>query len=133
MKMWIIKKEMCGDIEMLPDLVDTPLWQAISPEYCLNPTTRDRQIAGLYRAIADRENYFQENTPTAFGNPEYNLRMGIVRGYMQALELEEAVENEQIVIRKNGRKILVVDKIKRSIAYYRDMAEIRALRKDFGI
>lgn len=131
--MWIIKKIMCGDIEILPDLVDTPLWKAICPEYCSNSTKRDRQIAGLYRAIADRENYFQENTPTAFGNPEYNLYMGTVRGYIQALELEETVENEQIVIRKNGRKMLVIDKIKRSDAYYQDMAEIRKLRKDFGI
>lgn len=131
--MWIIKKKMCGDIEILPDLVDTPLWQTISPEYCSNSTKRDRQIAGLYRAIANRENYFQENTPTAFGNPEYNLHMGVVRGYIQALELEETVENEQIVIRKNGRKILVIDKIKKSSAYYQDLAEIRELRKSFGI
>lgn len=131
--MWIIKKKMCGDIEMLPDLVDTPLWRAITPEYCSNSTKRDRQIAGLYRAIADRENYFQENTPTAFGNPEYSFKDGVADGYLRAMELEETVENEQIVIRKNGRKILVIDKIKKPSAYYKDLAEIRALRKDFGI
>ena len=131
--MWIIKKKMCGDIEILPDLVDTPLWEKICIEYCSNPTKRDRQIAGLYRAIADRENYFQENTPTAFGNPEYNLYMGIVRGYMQALELEETIENGQIVIRENGKKILIIDKVKKPIGYHQARAEIRELRKDFGI
>lgn len=113
--MWIIKKEMCGDIEILPDLVDTPLWKAINPDYCSNPTKRDRQIAGLYRAIADRENYFQENTPTAFGNPEYNFKDGLANGYLRALELEETIEGGQIVIHKNGRKILVIDKIKEQI------------------
>lgn len=130
---WIIKKKMCGDIEFLPDLVDTPIWKKYSLDYCSNPTKRNIQIAGLYKAIADRENYFQENTPTAFGNPEYNLHMGIVRGYVQALDLEESVENNQIVISKNGKPILIVDKIKRPQSYYETQRENRQLLRDFGL
>ena len=130
---WIIKKVMCGDTEMLPDLVDTPLWKAVTPEYCSNPTKRDIRIAGLYEALSERENYFQENTPTAFGNPEYNLYVGMVRGYMQALELDETTEGERIIIRKNGKAILIVDKVKKPSGYYQSVLENRKLRKDFGI
>ena len=131
---WIIKKVMCGDIEMLPPLVNTLLWRTVSPEYCLHPSKRARQIAGLYDALQKRENYFQENSPTAFGNPEFSFLDGVVNGYLRALEFEETVENGRIIIGKyGGRATLIVDKIKKPKGYYQDFKDVGALRRYFGI
>lgn len=129
-----IKKYFDG-VELLPNVVDTPLWDLIDPDKVWNTKKSDRQVARLYEAIAKRENYFQEYSPTAFGNPDYERLAGTVDGILVAMEAREAEENGQIVIRmaQNGRKILVVDKVKRHESYYEAERENKELREAFGI
>lgn len=119
--MYRIAKKTMDELELLPDIVDTPIWDDYNNIEC-NKTTR--LIANLYKAISERENYFQLNSPTAFGNPQYNFYCGVVHGFLVGSELEEEVKDNEIHIKKNNRTILVVDKIKRSRAYYESVKEI---------
>ena len=77
-----------------------------------------------YSAILKRENYFQFNSPTAFGNPQFNYYSGIVAGILQASGYEEFVVDNQIIIKKGNRKVLIIDKVKRSQHYYDSCKEI---------
>lgn len=122
---WEIKKESFDGVDLLPEIVDTPLWPLIDPDRNSHPKPTERQIAGLYNALQRRENYFQENTPTAYGNPEYNLYCGVVSGFLQAMDAYEHEENDQIVIRKDRKKLLVIDKVHRPRWYFEAQREIR--------
>jgi hypothetical protein len=44
----------------------------------------------LWNFVAERENYFQIHTPTAFGNPDYDRICGKVIGYCTAKHIEES-------------------------------------------
>lgn len=129
-----IKKNDRGDVELLPDIIETPLWEKISPESVCHPKRSDRLISFLYDAIQKRENYFQENTPTAFGNPEHEHRCGVVVGLLLAMEAVEHRENGQIVIRKgrDGRKLLVVDVPTRPEWYYESVRDNRETLEALG-
>lgn len=129
----IINKIAFEDIELLPDIVDTPLWNNINPERIYNPKKSDRQIAYLYSAICKRENYYQEHTPTAFGNPQYSFCSGVVTGILQAMEATEDIEDNKIVIRKNRNILLIVDKLKKPASYYEVQKENRKLLNDLGL
>lgn len=130
-----IKKYSDGEVEFLPDVVDTPLWELIDPDKISQTKKSYRQIARLYEAIANRENYFQEYSPTAFGNPDYERLAGIVNGILMAMEASETEVDGQIVVRieRTGKKILVVDKIKRHESYYEAERENKELREMFGL
>lgn len=118
--------------ELLPDITSTPLWAAIDMD-CRSSKKADRQVAYLYSAIAARENYFQVNTPTAFGNPDYSFLSGKVAGILCALEFEEKEEDGKIAIcGKNGRIILSVDKLQRPDSYFIARQENANLRREFG-
>lgn len=128
-------KKFVDGVEYLPDVVDTPLWDLINPDKFYRTKKSDRQIARLYEAIAKRENYFQEYSPTAFGNPDYERIAGTVDGILVAMEAYETEANGQIVIRmaQSGKKILVVDKVKRPKSYFEEERENKELREAFGI
>ena len=132
---WCISKICIDDCNyLLPDIVNTPLWDLVDPDRRDRSKKSDRQLVGLYRAISLRENYFQENTPTAFGNPEYNLYCGIVSGFLQALEFTEEVENGQIIVRNSANRIvLVIDKLKLPQSYYDRQRENREVLSDIGL
>ena len=95
-------------------------------------------IAGLYAAVAARENYFQQESPTAFGNPKYDYLSGVVQGYLMAMELieEENREEKKIYFRKNNRSkavVLVVDKLQRPDFYYEAQKQIQEMLDKVGI
>lgn len=115
--MYRVEKIISEGLELLPNIVDTPIWKDFDGFNNDKCTKTIRLIGTLYNAIEQRENYYQLNTPTAFGDPQYTLRCGVVIGILQGAELEEVVENEKIVIKRNNRKILIVDKVKRPQAY----------------
>lgn len=71
----------CGN-QYLPHFVDTPLF---AEEDLWSLTKRQEQLLMLYKAIADRENYWYTNKPTAFGNPEFSMASGIVTGMVAGL------------------------------------------------
>jgi len=122
---WKIKKDSLDGVDLLPDIVDTPLWALIDPDRNPNPNPTERQIAGLYNALQKRENYFQENSPTAYGNPEYSLYCGVVSGFLQAMDAYEDEVDGQIFIRKGRKKLLMIDKVQRPTWYYETQREIR--------
>ena len=117
-----VRKCVDGEIEYLPDFLDTPIWEDYDELDC-SPSVR--LVAVLYRAVAERENYYQFNTPTAFGDPRYQYAVGKVFGVMEAAEITETRENGKIVYRKGRRVILVVDEIRLHESYYEAKRDIR--------
>ena len=124
-----VHKYVDGEIEYLPDLLDTPIWDDYDD---LDAPRSVRLVAALYRAVAERENYFQVNTPTAFGDPEYKLAFGIVNGIKIAAEIEEQERDGKLFFYKGKRLILVVDKPMRTVYYYEALADIRKTREALG-
>lgn len=94
---------------------------------------RIQLLAALYKAIEQRENYYQLNSPTAFGDPQYRYYCGVVVGFLQGMELEEIVENEKIVIKGNNRKIMVIDKVNRPKSYHNFLKEINDTLNELGM
>lgn len=131
---WRIEKVNSDGIDYLPDVLDTPLWDFINPDQSGPPSKHGRQIALLYDAICKRENHYQENTPPAFGDPEYRYYEGVVHGILLAMHAEESLTDEKIVIRsaQSGRKILVVDKVKRPQSYYDSVKDNRETLRAIG-
>ena len=114
----------CSDdeIEYLPDITETPIWR----DYDVYNAPRSvRLVAALYKAVAERENYFQTNSPTAFGDPEYKMAYGIAHGIMIAAEIEECARDGKLFFYKGKKVILVVEKIKRRKSYYEEKREIQ--------
>ena len=101
--MYRIEKIMSGDTELLPDIVDTSIWKDYDEVNC---SKSKRIIAALYKAIEQRENYYQLNSPTAFGDPQYRYYCGLVVGILQGSEMEEISNDNLIVIKRNNEKIL---------------------------
>lgn len=129
-----INKITDGELELLPDVVFTPLWKFINPDEFSHHRKVDRQIALLYDAIAKRENHYQVNTPPAYGDPEYRYRCGKVEGFLLAMDAYEEEVQGKIVIRKEKghRKILVVDKVKRPQSYFEARRENSEVLRSLG-
>lgn len=130
--MYKVEKIISGSLELLPDIVDTSIWKDFDG-FNNKCTKTVRLVGGLYKAIEQRENYYQLNSPTAFGDPQYRYYCGLVNGILQGAELEEIVEDDKIIIKRNNRKILVVDKIKRSQAYYDSVKENSKTLRELGL
>lgn len=132
---WEIKKIIRDGVEFLPNIADTSLWIFYDSDSNFFRKKSERQLAGLYKAISDRENYFQENTPTAFGSPAYRELSGIVWGYLQAMDAYENEEYGRIVIRKStsNRKLLVIDKVELPASYHESRREIRETLAELGL
>lgn len=117
-----IPKETIDGIDRLPDIVETEIWQYYDT---LNPKKNDVLVAQLYMAVMKRENYYQDYTPTAFGDPIYTLNCGTVIGIEIAANISEEAIDGRIVFRKGNRIILEVDKVNRPKGYYEANREIR--------
>ena len=118
--MRVINKILIDGIEYLPDITNTEIFD----EWEKSENKEIRLIAGLYKALSERENYFQNNTPTAFGNPEYSLLCGIVSGFLQGSELEMDEDDNHFIVKRGKKTVLIVDKIKRCSGYYEAKKEI---------
>lgn len=112
---YYVPKFVDGEIELLPDITGTDIFKDWD-DVCAPKSVR--VVGALYQAVEERENYYQLHTPTAFGNPDFSMIQGVVIGIKRAEEIEETVEGDKIYFRKNGRAILVVDKIKLHRSYY---------------
>lgn len=131
--MYRIEKIMSVDTELLPDIVDTPIWNEQDIFNNSKVSKRVQLLAALYKAIEQRENYYQLNSPTAFGDPQYRYYCGIVVGFLQGMELEEIVEDEKIVIKGSNRKIMIIDKVKRPKSYHDSLKEINDTLNELGM
>lgn len=132
--MWRIRKEIIDGIEYLPDIVHTDLWPAYEETVYKRKGTKEiRLAAGLYKHLSERENYFQENTPTAFGNPKYNELCGLVSGFIQGSEMVIKETDDEFVVCRGRKVVLIVDKIKRNPAYREAARENAEILRDLGI
>lgn len=130
--MYKVEKIISGSIELLPDIVETSIWKDLD-SFNNRCTKTVRLIGGLYKALEQRENYYQLNSPTAFGDPQYRYYCGLVKGILQGVELEEIVEDGKIIIKRNNKEILIVDKIKRSQTYYDSVKENNEVLRELGL
>ena len=114
----------CYDIKseenLLPDITDTEIFK----DYENNQSDYMRCIYFLYIALSKRENYYQLYSPTAFGNTEYARLDGFVCGILQATGWEEIQDESYIIIKRNNRKILILQKLSKPKSYYEDKKEI---------
>ena len=123
-----IRKEFDGAVEHLPDVSETDL----VCDYDASPTEKRNML--LYMALSDYENYYQFNSPTAFGNPDCSRKEGYLYGLLAAYELHIARTESIIkIITENGRTIMIVDKLKRPDQYHKERKEAEELRNAFGI
>lgn len=114
----------CYDIKseenLLPDITDTEIFK----DYENNQSDYMRCIYFFYIALSKRENYYQLYSPTAFGNTEYARLDGFVCGILQATGWEEIQDESYIIIKRNNRKILILQKLSKPQSYYEDKKEI---------
>ena len=114
----------CYDIKseenLLPDITDTEIFK----DYENNQSDYMRCIYFLYIALSKRENYYQLYSPTVFGNTEYARLDGFVCGILQATGWEEIQDESYIIIKRNNRKILILQKLSKPQSYYEDKKEI---------
>lgn len=93
----------------------------------------DFKMFSLGKPICDVLNYFQENSPDAFGNAPYARLEGYMMGYLHGGKMELEKGEDLWIVRKGKRKILAVEVPKKPQSYYDDLkdnAETR--RKVFG-
>ena len=131
--MYKVNKIMSGDTELLPDIVDTTIWEDYDAFSNVKCSKTVRIVGALYKAVEQRENYYQLNSPTAFGDPQYRYYCGLVVGILQGAELEEIAEDDKLIFKKGNRNILIVDKIKRTKNYYDAARDINRTLREIGL
>lgn len=87
-------------------------------EYVSECSTEGGLAYQFAKIVSDWQNYWNYNTPTAFGNPDYNYLAGQFVGYIIAKQYEKEETSDQIIIRKGNRKIWVIDKIEKPESYF---------------
>ena len=118
--------EIKSEDNLLPHITETDIFS----DYEKNPSDYMRCLYWLYIALSKRENYYELNSPTVFGDPEYTRYVGMVTGILVVTGWEEIITEDQVIIKNKGRKILVVDRIKRSENFYKEKAEINKLLRE---
>lgn len=112
-------------VERLPDITETILWDETAEEISV--------VGHLYMAIAKRENHYQDHTPPAFGDPDYVSYCSLANGILIGSGMKESLEDDKIIIRKEKRTIMVIDKIARNPEYKKAVEENHRLLKNLGL
>lgn len=93
----------------------------------------DFKMFSLGKPICDVLNYYQENSPDAFGNAPYARLEGFLSGYLCGSKMELEKSKELWIVRKGKRKILAVEVPKKPQSYYNDLKDnAKTLRDVFG-
>lgn len=91
------------------------------------------KMFSLGKPICDVLNYFQENSPDAFGNAPYKQLYGYMQGYIHGSKMELEQEEDLWVVRKGKRKILAIEVPKKPQSYYDDLKDIsQTVKNVFG-
>lgn len=120
-----VKVDKDGEIEFLPypEILNMGL-----AEFGL--TAAEERNFRVYKAIADRENYFQFNEPTAFGNPTYNRLDGILYGLLMGYGLDIMEEQEEIRVYTQGHKLIMkIQRPKKTEWFKEKRKEVIEIRK----
>ena len=87
----------------------------------------------IAKCVCDVLNYFQENTPDAFGNAPYKALDGYMRGYLNGSKLELIKEDDWWTVKKGKRTIIKIEVPKKPTAYYAELQDsVATIRKVFG-
>lgn len=114
-------------VEALPLPEDTPFWDASA----FGLTKKEERNYNVYNAIRAVENYYQFNSPTAFGNPDYSRACGYLSGLLQGYGLEmQKIDNKIIVKTMGGVKLMIIECPQKPESYIRDKAEINSIIRD---
>lgn len=87
----------------------------------------------LAKPICDVLNYYQENSPDAFGNAPYQRLRGYMSGYFHGSKMELEEGEDLWIVRRGKRKILGVEVPKKPQSYYDDLRDnAETIRNVFG-
>lgn len=81
--------------------------------------------------VADYVHYYNHNTSTAFGNPDYARMGGVILGWCYGAGWELDENNERIkILSKKGRTIMIIEKPKKSLAEIQKRKELKKMWND---
>ena len=87
----------------------------------------------LAKPICEVLNYYQENTPDAFGNAPYARLDGFMTGYFAGKEMEVERGKDFWIVKKGKRKIFAVEVPRKPQSYYEAVKDnIETINAVFG-
>ena len=99
-------------------------YEYLDPSELIDET--NEKSFGLYtlaKCVCDVLNYFQENSPDAFGNAPYARLVGYMNGYIHGCKMDLEKEKDIWTIRKGSRKVLCIEVPKKPQSYYDDLKD----------
>lgn len=117
-----LKKRIEDDLEYLEptDLID----EINDPDF---------KYLNIGKPICDVLNYYQFNTPDAFGNAPYQRLDGFMQGYLLGAGYTLEKSKDLWTVRKGTRRVLVIEVPKRPDDYYEAVKDnISTRRAVFG-
>lgn len=109
------------EVELLPDYTETELFVEMG-----TPSQERRMV--VYKALSEMLNYYQLNSPTAYGNPEYSRLSGYLDGLLYAYQLDLGfVDGVACIQTRKGTVLLKCDVPRKPKTYFEEMKEIDSL------
>lgn len=126
-----IKCEFDGAVECLPILEETELFY----EWCdVKKGSREWKLMLVYQAVEKVENYYQFNSPTAFGNPDHRYEEGLLVGLLQGIGWTLNDDKKGWVNIYAGRELVLrVQKPKKPDSYKEELKDLRETLSAFGL
>ncbi len=91
----------------------------IDPAILINEQDKKSfEIYSIAKCICDVLNYYQENSPDAFGNAEYQRLCGFMEGYLCGMKLTLKRNEADWIVSKGKRKILSIEVPKKPDSYF---------------
>ena len=81
------------------------------------------ELYSLAKCVCDVLNYFQENSPDAFGNAPYARLVGYMNGFIHGSKMDLEQGEDMWIIRKGNRKILCIEVPRKPQSYYDDLKD----------
>lgn len=83
----------------------------------------------IAKPICDVLNYYQENTPDAFGNAPYQRLDGFMQGYLAGAGYTLERDKDVWTIKKGNRRVLIIEVPTRPEDYYEQVKDNIATRR----
>ena len=99
-----------------------------------NTTQSYLRVLQIYSAVSDCYNYFQYNSSTAFGNPDYSYKLGYMCGILSGYSCNsEEIDNKLYVRTNNGKTILIVELPIKRDRYFSEIKDINKTLRSLGL